>query len=352
MVQLRYLLKRIRAGLLGLWLHARVLTPRRLWNALLVFASYGLARLSSRPVHWGRPISIGVEPTTACNLRCPQCPSGLRNFTRPTGRLKGGVIEALIGELHADTTYMVFYFQGEPYLNPHFTDLVRQATAQRLFVSTSTNGHFLHDAAAKSTVESGLSHLIVSVDGLTQQSYEQYRVEGDLATVIAGIENLVKWRRVLRSLTPLIELQFIAFAHNEHEVERVEAFGYGLGVDLVSIKTAQVYDYADDTSGQALIPTREALRRYTQSAEGWRIKNPLLNHCWKLWHSAEVTWDGQVLPCCFDKDARYAMGRVPEQSFESIWRGGSYAAFRRQLMRGRREIDMCRNCTEGTSVWG
>jgi radical SAM protein with 4Fe4S-binding SPASM domain len=338
---------RIRAVLVGAWLHLRVMSLRRLWNAVLIYTSYGAARLTGRPVRWGLPISLGIEPTTACNLRCPHCPSGLRSFTRPTGRLQPGMLDSVVAELHSDLTYLVFYFQGEPYLNPHFTELVRAASARRLFVSSSTNAHFLTEEAAEQTVLSGLSHLIVSVDGLTQQTYEQYRVAGQLDTALDGIRRLVAAKRRLRSLTPLIEMQFIAFAHNAHEVHKVERFGYELGVDTVSIKTAQVLDPEHNT---AWLPDREELRRYTQTADGWQIKNSLLNHCWKLWHSAEVTWDGQVLPCCFDKDAQYAMGRVPEQSFASIWRGHAYRDFRARLLTGRASIDMCRNCTEGTTV--
>ncbi len=347
----RHFGRRLRAQLIGVWLHLRVLRPRRLANALAVYASYVVARLSGRAVHWGRPISVGVEPTTACNLRCPQCPSGLRSFTRPTGRLKGGVLEAVITALHRHTTYLVFYFQGEPYLNPHFTELVRLGAARGMFVSSSTNAHFLDAEACAATVQSGLSHLIVSVDGLTQASYAAYRKEGTLDTVLTGIRQLVAAKRAAKSLTPLIELQFIAFAHNEHELGQVEDFGYALGVDLVTIKSAQIYDYASDAAGQSLIPSQEQLRRYTPGPEGWQLKNPLLNHCWKLWSSAEVTWDGQVLPCCFDKDARYAMGRIPEATFDAIWRGQAYAAFRAQLLRGRRHIDICQNCTEGTRAW-
>ena len=66
------------------------LTFRRVWNASKVYSSFYLSRLLKRPVQWGLPISISFEPTTSCNLRCPECPSGLRQFTRPTGMLQKG----------------------------------------------------------------------------------------------------------------------------------------------------------------------------------------------------------------------------------------------------------------------
>jgi hypothetical protein len=62
-------------------------TARRLWNAAKVWSSYQITRLTGKPVQWGLPISISFEPTTSCNLRCPECPSGMREFTRPTGML-------------------------------------------------------------------------------------------------------------------------------------------------------------------------------------------------------------------------------------------------------------------------
>ncbi|MFN4081978.1 MAG: radical SAM protein, partial [Saprospiraceae bacterium] len=104
-----------------------MLTFRRLWNAGAVYFSYYLTRLTGRPVHWGDPISISFEPTTACNLRCPECPSGLRAFTRPTGRLREDFFRETIDSLSASAMCLVLYFQGEPYLNPDFLSMVGYA---------------------------------------------------------------------------------------------------------------------------------------------------------------------------------------------------------------------------------
>ena len=157
------------------------LSFRRLWNAGKVLASYYLTRLSGRPIQWGLPMTISIEPTTACNLRCPECPSGLRAFTRETGNLKADFFRKTIDELSRDLIYLIFYFQGEPYINPQFLEMVRYAHQQKLYTITSTNGHFLDDQRARETVESGLDRLIISVDGTTQETYEQYRKEGELA---------------------------------------------------------------------------------------------------------------------------------------------------------------------------
>src|SRR4051812_31146481 len=162
------------------------LTPRRLWNALQVWSSYRLSRLLNKPIQWGIPISITFEPTTSCNLRCPECPSGKREFTRPTGMLQTDFFRTTIDELHKEISYLVFYFQGEPFLNPQFLEMVNYASSKKIYTATSTNAHYLNDENARKTVESGLDRLIISIDGTTQETYEQYRIGGELAKVIEG----------------------------------------------------------------------------------------------------------------------------------------------------------------------
>lgn len=329
---------------------ARTLTPLKVLNAAQVLGSYYLSRCQGKAVHWGMPIAVGIEPTTACNLRCPQCPSGLRSFSRPTGRLEEARFQALVDELHPYLCYLILYFQGEPYLNPAFLRMVRYATDHGLYTMTSTNAHFLDGANARATVESGLGRLVISMDGTNQQTYEQYRVGGDFNKVLEGTRNLLRWRRELQARTPFIDLQFIVFGHNQHEVAEAKALGRQLGVDRVSIKTAQIYDFEQ---ADGWIPEDAKLSRYKKQDGKYVIQNKLLNHCWKLWHGAELTWDGRVLPCCFDKDARYEMGRFPEDaSFRTIWKHSpAYASFRQKLLRDRKNIDICSNCTEGTKVW-
>lgn len=337
-------MNRHKAGIL-----LRTLTARKLGNFLLLWLSFHAARLLRRPIHWGRPAKIGVEPTTSCNLRCPECPSGLRSFTRPTGMLATGDFERLTDTLHKDLVYMLMYFQGEPYLNPQFLDMARHAAARGVYVGTSTNGHYLTDDNARKTIESGIHEVIVSIDGATQATYEQYRVGGQLDKVKAGVTRLVDWRKRLRSRTPHIILQFLVVGPNEHEVADIQALGKELGVDQVVFKTAQIYDFE---GGSPLIPKNDRYSRYRQAPDGtWQLKNPLKNQCWKLWMGAEVTWDGRVLPCCFDKDAQYVMGKLGETDFHTIWRSAPYQDFRAGLIRSRKSIDICTNCAEGTQVW-
>jgi radical SAM protein with 4Fe4S-binding SPASM domain len=314
-----------------------------------ITSGYLYSKWTGRSTHWGLPVALSFEPTTSCNLRCPECPSGLRSFTRPTGMLSPELFRKVIGELEKDLFYLIFYFQGEPYLNPAFLDLVAYASSKKIYTATSTNAHYLNDDNARRTIESGLDRLIISIDGTTQEVYEQYRVGGNLDKVIEGTKNIVKWKKQLKSSTPHIIFQFLVVKPNEHQIDEVKALAKELGVDEVAFKTAQIYNFED---GSNLIPTIGRYSRYEQTISGkWKIRNPLMNHCWKLWHSCVITWNGDVVPCCFDKDSEYRMGNVAATTFDNIWHGEQYREFRAAVLRSRGEIEMCRNCTEGTKIW-
>lgn len=326
----------------------KALSARKLWNLTLLFVTYHLSRFLKRPLHRGMPFSISIEPTTACNLGCPECPSGLKQFTRPTGKLEASTLEKILDEVGPWLGNIIFYFQGEPYLHPQFTSLVKQAADRKIYTVTSTNAHFLSPQKARETVESGLSRLIISIDGTTQETYEQYRIHGSIDKVIEGAKNILVARKELQSKTPHVIFQFLVVKPNEHQIEEVQALAKQLGVDEVRLKTAQVYDYKH---GNPLIPDNSRYSRYRQKSDGtWELKNKLLNQCWRMWQGCVITWDGKVVPCCFDKDATHPMGSATANSFRSVWQGGEYRQFRSAILRSRSEIDICKNCTEGTRV--
>jgi radical SAM protein with 4Fe4S-binding SPASM domain len=228
--------------------------------------------------------------------------------------------------------------------------MVQYAAKRKIYTATSTNAHYLNENAARKTIESGLDRLIISLDGTTQETYQQYRKGGKIEKVIEGTKNVIRLKKEMKSRTPHVIFQFLVVKPNEHQIEEVKALADELGVDEVRFKTAQIYDYED---GSPLIPTIDKYSRYAPKEDGtFGIKNKFIDHCWKMWHSCVITWDGTVVPCCFDKDAEYPMGNLQETSFVNLWKSNSYNTFRQSLIRSRSEIEMCKNCTEGTPVWG
>ena len=331
------------------WQVLKAANAVRLINATRLYTSYHRSRITKKNRHRGMPMAISVEPTTACNLGCPECPSGLKQFTRPTGNLQMKVYENLLEQLSKHLMYITFYFQGEPFINPRLSQMIKKAADKNIYTATSTNAHFLTSERAKEVVESGLSRLIISIDGTTQEVYEAYRKKGSLEKVLEGTKNILYWKKELKSRTPHVIFQYLVVKPNEHQLNEVVELADSLGVNEVKFKTAQVYSFMH---GNPLIPDNPKYSRYKLQSDGtYIIKNKLVNQCWRMWHSCVVTFNGSVVPCCFDKDASHKLGETSLVPFQEIWTGKGYNAFRQSILKSRSEIDICKNCSEGTKVW-
>jgi radical SAM protein with 4Fe4S-binding SPASM domain len=325
------------------------LTPGRLWNLWLLRLSFILGKYFKTPLIWGTPYAASIEPTTACNLGCPECPSGLKQFTRPTGKLKVNRNAQMLDELGKNLFYINYYFQGEPFLNPDFLEFIKEANKRKIYTATSSNAHFIKADTAEEIVQSGLSRMIISIDGITQSTYEDYRVHGILNKVLEGTKELVAAKKRLKANTPHIIWQFLVTAKNEHEIDDLMTMGKAFGVDEVRLKSIQVYDFEN---GNALIPKNEKYSRYKRLKNGkYKMKAGLSNHCWRMWSSTVLTWDGIVVPCCFDKDAKHQLGKLDENTFKNIWKSEKYRSMRKNILTARQGIDICSNCSEGSKVW-
>ena len=329
----------------------RYLTFTKLWNISKVLCSYFLSLLLRKSIVWGLPFYAHIENTNFCNLKCIECPTGMGILTRPQGNLSFENFKNHLNLLKNHLVYLVLYFQGEPFLNPELLKMVKYASENRVYTMVSTNGHFFTtEAKVTEIVKSGLGTLVVSLDGISQKSYEKYRKNGNIQKVLEGIKRLSKIKKELKSNFPKIYLQFLVMKHNEHEIKEVKKVGKKLGVDKVLFKTAQIYDF--DTA-EDILPENLKYRRYVNRNGKYELKGKISNHCFKLWSDVLFTWDGLVLPCCFDKDAKFKMGdlEIKNNKFKQIWRGEKYQKFRNRVLKYREEIPMCSNCTEGVKIF-
>jgi radical SAM protein with 4Fe4S-binding SPASM domain len=325
------------------------LSVYRLLNMVKLAISFQIQKFSKNGKPNALPFSLSIEPTTACNLGCPECPSGLKQFTRPTGKLSHELHEKILEEVKKSVFYINYYFQGEPFLHPDFLELIRAAKKRKIYTATSTNAHFIDEKKAEEIVASGLDRLIISLDGLTQKSYEQYRINGQLEKVLTATKALVTAKEKLKSHTPHLIFQFLAVSANEQDIPQLFNKAKELKVDEVRVKTAQFYSFEN---GNPLMPKNEKYSRYTLGSDGkYSLKNKLKNECWRMWSGSVITWDGKAVPCCFDKDAVHRLGNLNSNTFQEVWQSEKYNDFRKSVFTNRQEIDICKNCTEGTKVY-
>ncbi len=319
---------------------------RKILNAIHLKFEYVCSVFFGRTVRKSYPISLSVEPTTFCNLNCPECPAGTNNLNRLKGNIDFELYKKILDETAPFLMNLILYFQGEPFLNQEIIKMIEYASKEkRVFTSTSTNGHFINSKNAEDIVKSGLDKIIFSIDGFTQETYEKYRKNGNLNTVLNALKEVAEQKRKLKSKTPFIVVQFLVFKFNEHEIPEIKKLCKPLKVDKLEIKSAQIYNYQNAVD---LIPTIKKYSRYKQDKSGsFIIKNKLKNRCKRLWESSVITNTGDVLACCFDKNADYSFGNIQTDTFKIINNSLAAKNFREKLSTNRKQIDICKNCTDG-----
>lgn len=320
----------------------RSLTPRRIVNIARNVCSYLLSNATRRVYVWGMPVFISVEPTSYCNLRCPECACGTKELERPNGFQTIETFKSIISPIGKDTLGLLLYFQGEPFLNKDIYKMISYARQQGMYVIISTNGHyFTNPDKVKDLINSGLNALVISLDGITQESYAKYRVGGRLQTVLDGIECIIAARKASKNRLPRIYLQFLVSSYNEHQIDEAKSLARKLGADKIYFKTMQIFH----AEGVSFLPALRDYRRYDKNNGKLHATYGPVNKCLRLWTGAVVTWDGMVVPCCYDKKAEHAFGKVNGAvGIPEIWRSDALRSLRQRVLKSSRSIPICVDC--------
>lgn len=313
--------------------------PWRLWNILLV----EISKILKLPALLGMPLTLMLEPTNICNLKCPLCPTGLGLLGRKKALMKFSDFKKIFDQFALYIIHLRLWNWGEPLLNPELFKMIAYAKKFDVFVNTSTNSFFLTEENAKKLVRSGLDELIVSLDGASKETYRKYRKGGNFAKVIEAMRTLALEKQKMKSKTPAIKIQFIVMKHNEHEVDKAIRLAKDLDVDTIFFKTVGMMDVTVYEPIEEYLPKRKEFRRY--QLEYGKIKSQKVrNFCNYLWEESTINVDGSVVPCCRDSHNSYVFGNIFKESFKKIWNNKKYVGFRKQVLKNKNSIDLCKYC--------
>jgi MoaA/NifB/PqqE/SkfB family radical SAM enzyme len=246
------------------------------------------------------PVSAIIEPTSFCNLHCPACPTGMRLDLRPSISIKEDLFKAAIDEIGDYIFQLNMYNWGEPLLHKQTPEMIRYAKDKKISIMLSTNLSIkLTDDYIERLVRSGLDTMIVSLDGMTEETYTKYRRNGNLALVRENVMRIHQTKQRLGSQTPEVIWQFLVFRHNEHEIDAVREQYKLWGADTLSIIGAEMplEEYRDglepSTMPQYNIyhPDNPHFRAAAESVNSTRS-------CTWLYGTFVMNPNGKVSPCC------------------------------------------------------
>ena len=311
------------------WLTDR-LTIAKFRNGLAAGLSYLFKRQQSSPF----PLALKIDISPVCNLKCPVCvhaaPDGdalLERQDFAVHRMSVDQFRSIVDQVRGKVSALSLYYVGDPYTHPQVDEMCGIAREANLNVHLSTNFSFrFSDDRIHRIVDSGISHLTVCVDGFSQETYSRTRINGRLDFVLSNLERVCKRRKELNRQFPRVEVQYIKFPHNFHELEAALAFFRNIGVDQIEHSWGMVNNYVD------LEPRNYEIDQPRQPAT--------LPLCHWPYDSMVIKYNGDVIPCCnfrhatqyvAGEDARI-FGNVFSSSVHAIWNSDVYAKTRRLVV--------------------
>ena len=311
---------------------------RKIWNLCRLHKFYRKAKNGKLIGEVPPPSFASYEPTNICNLACEMCPSGKGMLKRPRGTADMDLYRKFITENRETLINIILHFQGEPLMCQQLGEMISFARRNRIHTMFSTNGQLL--AQNIDIIRNARpDRIIVSLDGLSDETYTKYRVGGKVQNVLNGLEKL---SQLPANERPFIELQFLVFSHNEHEIPELQKLKKKYHIDKITLKSAQIYE----ESQIDFLPENQKYSRYNISNGKVKLKKVAENHCKRLIFGTVVCFDGRVVPCCFDKDADHEFGNISNQSLTEIRNSKKFRNFVKQVFSQRNGIEICNNCTE------
>lgn len=280
------------------------------------------------------PIISNIELTNACGMNCIMCPR--QYMKRKVGFIDLQLFEKILKQSKFNSQIVLHHF-GDPLLHPKIEEILNICKKYKINSMFSTNPSSLTDKKIDQILNGGLDHLHISLDGATKHTYEKIRRgRADYGIAIKNINNFLAEKNKRGLKKPYTVIAIIQMKETKDEINQFKKQWSGKkGIDKVEVKEFITWDGSMD--------------KITQLGDEYshKFKRKYYYPCFWPWGKITVTWDGKVVPCCFDYDAKVILGDLNKQTLKEIWNGKPMQVFRKQQIENSfPEKHLCRNCRE------
>ncbi len=292
------------------------------------------------------PFILFIDPSSLCNLKCKFCPTGHSELIKESGRWQGlmkwnlykQIIDNL-SEFDKPLKVLRLYKDGEPLLNPRFSDMVKYARDSNAvdYIDTTTNGLLINNHTMKPIIDNGLDKINISVNGISiRQFLEVSNVNINFDKYVENIKNLYNIKKDCEIVIKIAG----DFLIDDEKTKFYNIFSDHCDRIFIENMMPCWNDFDVEKEANIKISTNKGI--YNQE-----LPQTTINACPYIFYSMSVNSDGSVSLCFLDWQHKLIIGDVRSQSLKKIWDGNLLYHYQiLNLTDKRKNIPVCKNCQQ------
>ena len=294
---------------------------------------------------WNMPLHLQMELTNYCNLRCPVCPAGIRAIKRKPLSMDVDLFNRVIDDVGPYLLTVSLWAWGEPLLHPELHKILCSIRKHKIAILLSTNGQNLNEERViEALTREPPTHLIVAIDGLTDETNTKFRVGAKLNPILSGIRRIAEIKQSRGQQLPILHMRFIVMKHNQHEVPQMIDFAKTNHFDLLTVRTLSIIDSeSTDQTHRDFVPNKLEFRAYDYK-NGTRFERKDFI-CQEPFWFPTVFADGTLVACEQDYNAQQSLGVISKKVlFRDLWFSRRAASIRKIIRDNPQSLSFCQNC--------
>lgn len=283
------------------------------------------------------PLTLWIEPTNVCNLKCIMCPNSI-NVQKNPGFMDMELYKKIIKEAKNSISSVILCISGEPLLHKNFPQMVKLAKENGISTSVSTNGTLLTPFLSRKILKAGLDWINFSFDGCTKKTYEKVRVNAKFEKTLENIIEFLKIKKQIHAKThsdlQILVMDKEGMVDYKNNIDKFLRNFEGLPLDFIQLRRPSTWGgYFKGT------------KKFQPKSLGNQF-----SPCSYLWSSIHVLWDGKIVACTSDFFGTNILGEYPKQSLREIWNNERMLKFRKAMLEQKYQ-KFNKNCVACDSLW-